>query len=188
MVFTGNSICLRCFYEMNPRYFRWKIGSVHALAIYPYDQTFQSMLYQYKGCGDIELAPVFLERVSWLLKIRYWNYYVVPAPSHASHVEARGFDHVPLAFSGIGRKLVHAIEKTEDVKQSDQTKEGRRSIGKHLRLLPNTGLAGKRILFVDDVYTTGSTARACLKLLRSLHPRKLAVVVLSSVAENRGKG
>ena len=37
------------------------------------------------------------------------------------------------------------------------------------------------ILLVDDVFTTGSTMRACISLLQEKHPKRIHVLVLSKV-------
>lgn len=153
------------------------------MAIYPYSDTFRSLLYQYKGCGDIELSGCFLERVRLLLKIRYAGYLVTFAPSHFSHVAARGFDHVPTVFESLGKPILDLFAKTTDMKQSSQSKGRRRQVGKYIVFKKKPSLVGKKILFVDDVYTTGSTTRACLKLLQGLHPKKVAVLVLAKVSK-----
>ena len=181
MIFAGKSICLRCFLSLHPIYKRWRIGPIKAMAIYPYIDTFQSLLYLYKGCGDIELAPTFLQRLLPLLKLRYRGWTIVPVPSYVGRIVKRGYDHIPLIYQGLGKALVHAIEKTDDVKQSDLSKAQRKRIGEHLRLLPHVRLQGKKVLLVDDVYTTGATIHACLKLLATLHPRKMQVLVLARV-------
>ena len=181
IVFTAKSICLRCFLNLKPTFFHWKENGIFHLAIYPYLQAYQSLLYTYKGCGDIELSTCFLERLNPILRTRFHGYRIVYAPSHTSRVLERGFDHVPLLFAGLKLPILHAFVKTEDVKQSSQSKGERRKVGKYIRLVDEKGIRGQKILLVDDVYTTGSTIRACIKLLRKAHPKKIVVLVLAKV-------
>ena len=188
LFFARNSLCLRCFRELKPSFFRWKIGSIQATAIYPYEQEFQTHLYLYKGCGDIELAPTFLCRVRFLLQLRYFNYHLVYVPSHPNHIEKRGFDHVPLIFKGIGKSVNCPIEKTKDVKQADLSKQQRKNIGQYMRLTGGKSLMGKRILLVDDVYTTGSSIKSCIRLLKRLKPKSISVLVLAKVSLGRNGG
>ncbi|MCR5348766.1 MAG: hypothetical protein K6E59_04085 [Bacilli bacterium] len=154
------------------------------MAIYRYSETFRSMLYRYKGCGDIELSDCFLERVRLLIRLRYWGYVIVFAPSYLTHIQKRGFDHVPTMLAKLGNPILDIFEKTDDVKQSSQSKNRRKKIGKYLAIKGNPVLKGKKVLFVDDVYTTGSTTKACLRLMRKLRPRKVSVLVLSKVASH----
>ena len=175
------TLCLRCFYDLKPQYFRFTIDGIRGFAIYPYEQEFQSLLYLYKGRGDIELSSVFLDRIRFLLKVRYQGYTLVYVPSHPSHIQKRGFDHVPLIFLGIGKRICCPIIKTEDVKQSDQNKKDRRKIGRYLRLVGGNDLKGKKLLLVDDVCTTGSSLRSCVRLLKKLRPKKISILVLAKV-------
>lgn len=184
-IFSAKTICLKCFLSLKPGYFRWKEQGVSFLAIYPYGQAYQSLLYQYKGCGDIELAPCFLERINFFLRIRFHGYQIVYAPSHPNKILERGFDHVPLLFKGLGLPILNLFSKTHDVKQSSQSKSERRKVGKYIRLSNPQAIKGKKILFVDDVFTTGSTARACIKLLLKHHPSRVAALVLAKVPKKR---
>ena len=77
--------------------------------------------------------------------------------------------------------MLKLIEKTERVKQSDRNSKERSNIGEFLRILEHTDLKGKKILLVDDIFTTGSTIKACLKLLKTLNPKKIKVLVLCKV-------
>jgi predicted amidophosphoribosyltransferase len=41
----------------------------------------RDLLYQFKGCADIELAPIFLAYQAPILRFLYRGYTLVPAPS-----------------------------------------------------------------------------------------------------------
>ena len=179
--FSAKTVCLRCFLDLKPTYFRWKENGISHLAIYPYEQFYQSLLYQYKGCGDIELAPCFLERLTPLLRLRFHGYRIVFPPSHPNKILERGFDHIPPLFLGLHLPILRAFAKTHDIKQSSQSKSERKKVGKYIRLVESRGITGSKILLVDDVFTTGSTIRACIKLLQKKHPKKIAVLVLAKV-------
>lgn len=180
-VFTAKSICLRCFLSLKPTYYLWKENGIPFLAIYPYGPEFQSLIYQYKGCGDIELSSCFLERVERFFRLRFRGYRLVYAPSHQNKIEERGFDHVPLMFADLRLMTLHTFVKTEDMKQSSLSKSERRKVGKHIKLVDKKGIRGAKILLVDDIFTTGSTIRACLRLLLPLHPKKVFVLVMAKV-------
>ena len=173
------SICPRCYAEMNPVFSRWKSGGIRFTAVYPYDERIRSLIFQFKGCHDIELGPVFLDIPLPLLKIRFHGYVVVPAPSNKEDDEARGFNHVVEMFSPLGLPILRAISKKGKRKQSDCTAEERTHIGDFLELDPKADLRGKKVLFVDDVFTTGSTARACLALIRKAGAKKVEGLVIA---------
>ena len=180
-LFAAKTICLRCFQSLKPIYHRWSEDGVSCLAIYPYSQAFQSLIFLYKKCGDIELAPVFLERCLPFLRLFYPGYVVVAAPSHQNKIEERGFDHLPTLLETFGHPVIRAFVKTEDVKQSDLGRAQRKAIGKAIRFLNPPELTGRKILFVDDVCTTGSTLRACLSELKKAKPKKLKALLLAKV-------
>ena len=187
-VFTAKFICSRCYDSLEPNLIRWKENDVPFHAIYPYHEAYQSLLYLYKGCGDIELSGVFLERLLPLLNLKYRNYILVPAPSHVTKVAERGFDHVPLMFEGLGKKIIPLLCKTKDVKQSDLSSKDRHRVGDILALVDKPDLSKEKVLFVDDVFTTGSTARACIKLLKKLKPKKIEALIVAKVPKNRRDG
>lgn len=162
-----------------------KIGSVKINILYEYNDFFRSTLYQYKGCGDIELAPIFLDYHRAFLQIKYCGYLLIPAPSHALHDEERGFSHIKRIVDCLKLPTISAIEKVINRKQSDLKREERMKVGEILRWKDNYSIRNKKILIVDDVMTTGSTIKACVNLVKQQKPKRIEVLVLAKV--NKGE-
>ena len=172
-------VCDRCFQEIKMHFFKFQVLEYNAISIYRYDDKVQSLLYQFKGCFDYELLSVFFERFSRELSLRYRGYVMVPVPSYKQDDEIREFNHVEEMFKILNLPIRKMIVKTKKVKQATSTSNKRKEIGKHLVLVDNSDLSKYKILLVDDVYTTGSTIKACIKLIEKLHPKKIEVLVMS---------
>ena len=172
-------VCDRCFQEIKMRFFKFQVLGYNAISIYRYDDKVQSLLYQFKGCFDYELFNVFFERFSRELSLRYRGYVIVPVPSYKQDDEIREFNHVEEMFKILNLSIRKMIVKTKKVKQATSTSNKRKEIGKHLVLVDNSDLSKYKILLVDDVFTTGSTMKACIRLIEKLHPKKIEVLVMS---------
>ena len=59
-------LCKHCFNRFNPKLEQFDIEGVRGFYIFPYDQTVQELLYQFKGCFDaIKSNPVFGLGYGW---------------------------------------------------------------------------------------------------------------------------
>ena len=95
---------------------------------------------------------------------------IVPVPVHASRLKARGFNQAAVLAEKLSAELgIPWEELLIRVKKTDPQK----SLGSAERLKNLRGAfeaeqeAGKweRVLLVDDIYTTGSTAEICSRAL-----------------------
>lgn len=179
LFYPGPTICHRCFSKFSPRFLKFKVANCKALSIFDYDDLIKEKLYQFKGCSDYELKSIFLEYFANFLKLKYHGFLLVPAPSHITSDEKRGFNHVVEMFSLLHLKMISCIHKIDDVKQSDCSAKEREEIIKHLKIDENAPLKNKKILIVDDVYTTGSTVKAMIRLINRYKPKKIEVLVMS---------
>ena len=179
------SLCNRCQEQFSAVFEKTKVDGVTVRAIYDYNEFMQSNLYKLKGCGDIELAPCFLDfHLPWM-KLHYRHHHIVPVPSHASRDEQRGFNQVEEIFRCSKIPVIKALIKTSDRKQSDLSQEERKNVSEIIRWNDAVDITGKKILLVDDVMTTGFTIRACIKMIKAHLPKSLEVLVISRVA-NKG--
>ena len=179
-VINGDScICNLCLDKLKPKFVKFEIEAIDGLAIYEYDDNIKAILYQLKGCYDIELAPVFLNRMKRELHLMYKGYTMVPAPSYYKDDDKREFRHVEEIFKCINLPIEYAVEKISPFKQAEHKRKERGNISHHLRLVKPNVITGKKILIVDDVSTTGSTLKTLVRLVKSAKPKQIKILVMS---------
>ena len=179
--------CRHCLREMKAHFTTFKVAGYSALSIYRYDDKIQSLLYQLKGCYDIEIADVFLLRYKRELSLYFHSYVVVPIPSFEHDDKLREFNHVEEIFKSLNLPMKKLFRKTKKVKQADLTADKRKLINKYIELIDDIDLSKTRVLLVDDVYTTGSTIKACISLIQKLHPKNIKVLVMSKTESPKEK-
>ena len=171
-------ICSSCEQRLVPHFDSFEIENINGLSIYEYDDNIKSLLYQLKGCYDIELSPIFLNKYKSELNMIYKNYTIVPVPSYKGDDERRGFNHVEEIFKIINLPIVKVVEKTSKFKQAKNKRTSRKDVWKFFQLNEPEKLTGKRVLIVDDVCTTGSTLKAMIRLIRTAKPKTIKVLVM----------
>jgi len=107
---------------------------------------------------------------------------MVPAPSYPKNDEERGFNHVEEIFSNLNLKMTKIIHKIKQVKQADLTTKEREQIRSVLEI-DDVDLRGKKILLVDDVFTTGSTIKAMIQLVREKGAKNIKVLLMSKTID-----
>ena len=150
--------------------------------LYYYNEKVQEILYRFKGCKDYELRSVFLEYYVNYLNFKFSGYHIVPAPSTEKSDKERGFNHVEEMIKMTKLKILKIIHKTTERKQADLTTKERQKIGKFLSI-DDVDLRFKKILIVDDVYTTGSTIKSMIKLVREKGARTIKVLLMSKTID-----
>jgi ComF family protein len=109
---------------------------------------------------------------------------IVPVPLYWRRRLQRGFNQAELLARGISRstgipviralRRVHATPTQAGLSNSAR----RRNVAAAFRSRP---IAGKRILLIDDVMTTGSTATACANALKRGGAKRVALLTVARV-------
>ena len=173
-----NVLCEQCFEKMNAKFINFKIGSIKGLSIYEYSDVIKELIFKYKGCYDYELKDVFLYRYINYLRIMYRGYHVVPVPSYYIDDEKRGFNHVVEIYKSLKLEMLPVIKKIKAHKQSDMSYKKRFEVKKIFEI-DDIDLKGKKLLLVDDIFTTGSSIRSCIDLLKKKGAKKIEVLVIA---------
>ena len=180
-------VCQECQKQLNPQFIYFDVDGYKALALYDYSEFIKKQIYLFKGCFDYEMKDVFLNLFIKEIKLAYSGYTIVPIPSYKEDDEIRGFNHVIEVFKQAGLEINEIIEKSDHFKQAEHSANKRKEIKKYLRLISNEPLTKKKVLIVDDIYTTGSTMKAAINLVERLNPKTIKVLVLAKTKTKQHK-
>ena len=175
----NNVICEECFSKLEPKYIEFEVSNVKATALYIYNQEMKEIIYKFKGCYDIEMGEVFLNRYLWYLKLRYKGFYIVPLPSNELDDKRRGFNHVEEIYNRLNLPILNVIKKIVDSKQAKKSKKERLKTIEVFDVVDIERVKNKKILIVDDVFTTGSSVRAAITLVKRGKPKYIEVFVIA---------
>lgn len=109
---------------------------------------------------------------------------IVPVPMHASRLRERMFNQAALLAWEMG-KLWHRDVMVDGLVRLTRTDgQARKVRSERLRLAgtdfkASTAVEGKTVVLVDDIFTTGSTAKACALALRRAGAADVRVVTLA---------
>ena len=110
---------------------------------------------------------------------------IVPMPLHWRKRWRRGFNQAALLAREIARRthmpISYALRRVKHTgAQAGLTNAKRRqNVSGAFRARPRAALAGKRVLLIDDVLTTGATAASCARALRLAGAREVTLLTLA---------
>lgn len=112
---------------------------------------------------------------------------IIPIPLHPRRQILRGYNQSELIAQGIGKSLkikVDAsavIRKRHNISQVSTLNKDSRWGNVHgvFSVIHPERLEGKKILIIDDVFTTGATVASCIEALKSVPSCKISVATLA---------
>lgn len=145
------------------------------LALFAYDAVMQQSVAAFKYKGRQEYAVWYGEELVRHLgkQIERWGAEIlIPVPVHRTRFRKRGYNQAALLAEQIagctGMKADEGVlvrtKKTVAQKELS-TRDRRKNLQEAFQLAKNV-VQYKKVILVDDIYTTGSTADACAKVLK----------------------
>ena len=132
-------------------------------AIFTYNQAMKDFFSRYKFDGDFLLRKIFASFLSEELK-KYKEYQFVVIPLSSERLLDRGFNQVEGLVDAAGVAYLDLLDKREERASSSKSRSER--LGTVLPFFIKSGVTiPKKILLIDDIYTTGTTINRVKKLL-----------------------
>ena len=132
-------------------------------AIFTYNQSMKNFFSRYKFDGDFLLRKVFSSFLSEEFK-KYKEYQFVIIPLSPERLLDRGFNQVEGLVEAAGFSYLDLLEKREERASSSKNRSER--LATELPFFIKSGVTiPKRILLIDDIYTTGTTINRVKRLL-----------------------
>ncbi|MCX8011693.1 MAG: ComF family protein [Desulfobacterota bacterium] len=146
-------------------------------AIGKYEGVLKIIIHNFKyhlNFSMIKLFNMLLENLLHSRKI-FLNFYdlIIPVPLHQSRLRERGFNQAVILGKILSRRYRIPLKFTtlERIKPTSPqvrlpVKTRRLNVRNAFRVKNPAVVEGKRILIVDDVYTTGATINECAQILK----------------------
>lgn len=161
-----------------------------AVALGPYRGILKESLSSLKFRGDrklsVPLGRLLAQEVRSQLPVEDIDI-IVPVPLHEEKKLMRGFNQAEMIAREVGRHLRKPVQQSLLIKKDDtpaQTHLSQRAREANLAdaffVSRGSKIRGVRVLLVDDIFTTGSTASECTKTMLKAGAKKVYVATVAT--------
>jgi competence protein ComFC len=160
--FRRDDLCHDCFrWEGDPEW-QGYLEKNHSLFLY--NEFLKEVIAKFKFRGDYVLAKIFSECFKEKLN-KIAPDHLVPIPLSEERLYERGFNQAEALLIESGFSPANLLSRIHTEKQSKKSRSERIHLPQVFQVKPDIQIAGKKIVLIDDIYTTGSTLRHAAKLL-----------------------
>jgi ComF family protein len=114
---------------------------------------------------------------------------LVPVPLHPRRARERGFNQAELLGQALARRVRRELVKDALVRRTNTTPQTglsaaqrRRNVRRAFLVTRPARIDGRMVVLVDDVLTTGATARECARVLRQAGASEVRLLTVARVA------
>ncbi|GAK55649.1 phosphoribosyltransferase [Candidatus Vecturithrix granuli] len=182
--YTPDFLCGMC--RKSPPYFDRAFSAAY------YDGVMKEAILQFKFQQKIGLGkPLVHELIAQIpngLNLSDYDFFL-PVPLHKTHQKHRGYNQAAILATYLARHyhvplLLNNLVRIREIKAQSQVK-GRQArkdnVKNAFRVREPQMIDKRRVILVDDVFTTGATVNECSKMLKQAGASVVLVLTLSRV-------
>lgn len=146
---------------------------------------FNDESYKYKMFAEFITKNIIFSNKRAFQIIKSYDI-IIPVPISKKRLKQRGYNQSQLIAKQLANAMEiqlieHCLVKNKNIiAQSKLNKEQREENIKGVYGIKNKEkLHGKKVLLFDDIYTTGSTANECCKIIKEAKPNKIGVMTIA---------
>lgn len=179
-------ICRDCFDKLDYVDNEFLVGNTKAYAMFFYDDFFKILIGNYKFERNTSLSRVFSEFLYeyGTRKGLFDVDYILTSPSSKSTLIDRGFDQIRMITDDFIGKIrpgyLDEFKKVKDTKAQHNLGREERSVNLVDAFICQKDLTDKSVLIIDDILTTGNTAKEIIKVLKKSYAKDIKVLALAS--------
>lgn len=151
---------------------------LHHRGLYRYNEAMKEYMQRYKFNGDYRLCVVFQRELSKVVNEQKADL-IVPIPVTSTTMQTRGFNQVIGLLREVPYQSILRTKISSKVAQSSKTKEERLATKQPFILDAPEKVINKKVLLVDDVYTTGRTLYHAANLFKQAGCKEISSVSLA---------
>lgn len=162
-----------------------------AWTLYPYLPPLQDAICLFKYRGKVSLAKSLGRLMLTALPASLETDLIIPVPLHPSRLREREFNQSLLLADQVAAHLHRPVSFTNLVRTAPSEPQSTLSRKERIKNLRRAfavrrpeSIARKRILLIDDVFTTGTTVNECAKVLRTAGAEAVFVLTLARTIES----
>lgn len=144
-----------------------------------YNSEVKMMMHRYKFVRDVALAEVMAD----FIDIKEWQYdVIVPIPVSKHRLGERGFNQITEVLKRSGTRYTELLATNKVQLQSELSKYERMTSVNPFSFeegQKDVKILDKRILIVDDIYTTGITVHHAAEIIMQRNPAHIDVLTFS---------
>jgi competence protein ComFC len=157
---------------------QWKGYLEKNVSLYLYNDFLKELIARYKFRGDYVLAKVFAEPLKELIHSMNADL-LVPIPLSKERLYERGFNQAAALLVEAGYPTPDILSRIHSEKQSKKSRSDRIQLPQVFEINPSTSLQNKKVVLMDDIYTTGSTLRHAAKLIKEAGAASVQALTLA---------
>lgn len=190
-------LCGECWSSLEvPTHADSDTAAIPVFAATYYNETSRKLVLAYKHGGRIALARLLAQLIAARLPESHVGHalpVLVPVPLHRWRLWQRGFNQAALlthelARLGRGEPLVEALvrhKRTPNLGGLGREARERALTGAiRLNSARSERLAGRDVILIDDVLTSGATSRACIAAIAGAGPASISVACFAQVDQD----